>query len=284
MSPSLTHLPHASTRGAIDAHAHVFLRDLPMAAGRRYTPGLDAPLDLYLRALDANGLDHGVLVQPSFLGFDNSYMLDALLVAGGRLRGVAVLDATTPGEEFDRLDALGVVGLRFNLVGDEEATDFASPRWRDLLRHVLRKGWLIELHQHARLARESARALIDAGATLVLDHFGLPDPQRGADDPDWRALIALGETDRLWVKLSASYRCGAHGRDVARACVPILFDALGAHHLMWGSDWPHTRFETRQSYADACACLAAIVPDAAERLAVLRAPAELFRFRRRRDT
>ena len=265
-------------RDAIDAHAHVFLRDLPMAAGRRYTPAADAPLDLYLRELDANAIAFGVLAQPSFLGFDNAYLLACLEAAGGRLRGVAALDSTTPGETFDRLDAAGVVGARLNLIGDDDAPDFAAPDWRAFLGHIRRKGWHIELHQRARLARAPAQALIEAGATLVLDHFALPDPTLGPNDPDWRALLDLGATGRLWVKLSASYRCGPNGRDVARACYRVLRDQLGPDRLMWGSDWPHTRFETRQDYAGACAVFRDIAPDAAERLALLAAPARLFRF------
>nr|CUV26796.1 protein of unknown function [Ralstonia solanacearum] len=38
----------------------------------------DATLPAYLAQLDAHGLSHGVLIQPSFLGVDNSYLLAAL--------------------------------------------------------------------------------------------------------------------------------------------------------------------------------------------------------------
>ena len=62
----------------IDAHAHVFSRALNLAATRRYTPGYDAMLAQYLTHLQNHGLSHGVLVQPSFLGTDNSYLLAAL--------------------------------------------------------------------------------------------------------------------------------------------------------------------------------------------------------------
>jgi hypothetical protein len=59
----------------IDTHAHVFERGLPLANARRYAPGYDAPLSAYLAQLDAHGLSNGVLIQPSFLGTDNSYLL-----------------------------------------------------------------------------------------------------------------------------------------------------------------------------------------------------------------
>lgn len=49
--------------------------------------------------------------------------------------------------------------------------------------------------------------------------------------------------------------------------------------LVWGSDWPHTQFETVASPARALSDLALWIPDAAERAIVLgRTPAQLFRF------
>jgi len=111
-------LPDRSPRvTAVDCHAHVFRRDLPMPDRRRAPAGYDATVDDYLRQLDANGLSHGVLIQPSFLGTDNSYFLKALRAWPKRLRGVVMLDPGTDERTLAELDALGVRGLRLNLVG-----------------------------------------------------------------------------------------------------------------------------------------------------------------------
>ncbi|WP_331316868.1 amidohydrolase family protein [Methylobacterium mesophilicum] len=60
-----------------------------------------------------------------------------------------------------------------------------------------------------------------------------------------------------------------------------LRGAFGARRLLWGSDWPHTQFETKASPAEARRDLDAWVPDPAERRIVLaETPAELFRFDR----
>jgi len=63
----------------IDTHAHVFLKNLPLVPGHRYTITYDASLDQYLAMLDRHGMSNGVLIQPSFLGTDNRYLLSALL-------------------------------------------------------------------------------------------------------------------------------------------------------------------------------------------------------------
>ena len=67
--------------GDFDGHAHVFQAGLPLEPDRRYTPDYTASLKVYLRLLQQNGLDGGLLVQPSFLGTDNAFLLSALEAA-----------------------------------------------------------------------------------------------------------------------------------------------------------------------------------------------------------
>src|SRR3954453_3718265 len=114
---------------AVDTHAHVFTRRLALAGDRRYAPSYDAPAAAYLGMLDRNGMSHGVLVQPSFLGTDNSYLLEALRREPRRLRGIAVVAPETAPNELRRLDRAGVVGLRLNLIGQPDP-DLTNETWR----------------------------------------------------------------------------------------------------------------------------------------------------------
>ena len=52
--------------------------------------------------LDPNGVSHAVLVQPSFLGMDNHYLLDALR-RYPRFRGIAVVQPTIRSMSCERL-------------------------------------------------------------------------------------------------------------------------------------------------------------------------------------
>src|SRR5471032_558554 len=117
MSDSQPHSPiHLPILG-VDSHAHVFSRDLQRVSTSRYSPGYDATLDSYLTHLREQGLSHGVLVQPSFLGTDNQYLLAALQQAPGQLRGVVVVDPGISRQALQQMAALGVVGIRLNLMG-----------------------------------------------------------------------------------------------------------------------------------------------------------------------
>lgn len=265
---------------AIDTHAHVFERGLQLADARRYAPTYDAPLPAYLAQLDAHGVSHGVLVQPSFLGVDNSYLLAALKQAPQRLRGVAVIDPTAPETLLTQMNAEGIVGIRLNLIGAADP-QLKSPVWQAALARLHALGWHVELHVEARRLPALLQPLLEAQVSVVVDHFGRPDPALGVDDPGFAALLAAGRSRRVWVKISGAYRNGTNGRGeaIAQAAMPRLKDALGLDRLVWGSDWPHTQFESQIDYDKMWAFAGVLLPSAADRKQVLvDTPAQLFRF------
>jgi predicted TIM-barrel fold metal-dependent hydrolase len=261
----------------IDTHAHVFHRGLRLADARRYAPAYDAPLELYLQQLDQNGMTHGVLVQPSFLGTDNSYLVDSIRAANGRLRGIAVVDPAMSANELSTLDKAGVVGIRLNLVG-KPLPDLRTPEWAALLAEVRRLNWQVEVQRGAGDLAMLVPPLLDNGVQVVLDHFALPDPKLGVSDPGFAALLKLAASKTLWIKISGAYRNGPEGEAFAKQAYLMLRQSFGLNRLLWGSDWPHTQFESSQTYAKSRAFLDELVPDAAERAEVLASPKALFRF------
>lgn len=272
-------MPHPPVQ-AIDCHAHVFHRGLPMPDKRRAPSGYDAPLSAYLQQLDSHGMSHGVLVQPSFLGTDNRYLVDCLRQQPQRLRGVAVVDTTVDAAELDSLAQAGIVGIRLNLVGLPNP-DLRDPAWVRLLGLVRRLGWQVEVHQSAGALQGVVDPLLDAGLRVVVDHFGRPDAALGVDDPGFQYLLERGRSRQVWVKLSGAYRNGSHGVGEATAlrAVPLLQASFGLDRLLWGSDWPHTLFEQTTFYSAEREALNRWLPSAADRQRVLwDTPTALFGF------
>lgn len=264
----------------MDSHAHVFARGLKLAGARRYAPSYDADLAMYLHECDAVNISHGVLVQPSFLGTDNSYLLDALRAQPKRLRGIAVVEPSASDATLTTLNASGIVGLRLNLIG-ARIPDLAAPSWRELLGHLATMDWQVELHTEARNLKALLPALLLAGVNVVVDHFGRPDPGLGVRDPGFKYLLAMASTGRVWVKLSGAYRNGTNGigEATAVAAMPLLCDSFGVRRLLWGSDWPHTQFEETAGFAQSRTLLDIWLTNPAERHAVLsETPRQLFRF------
>lgn len=261
----------------IDTHAHAFKHGLKLASVVRYVPKYEATGEQYLEQLDAHGVRYGVLIQPSFLGTDNSYLLACLALNRDRLRGVAVVDPSVPTDELLRLSDAGVVGVRLNLIG-LPLPDLNLPVWRAHLETLARLDWQVEVQckapEHALLAPR----LIDAGVTLVVDHFGLPNPKDGPDDAAYETLLALGASRRLWIKLSAPYRLGPDAMPFAQKLYAKLKERVGLDRLLWGSDWPNTQFEATEDFAGNRGFLDRLAPDPAERAQILAGGKQLFRF------
>jgi len=267
---------------AIDCHAHVFTRALPMPDRRRAPEGYDATPEDYLRQLDANGMSHGVLVQPSFLGTDNNYLMAALRRHPDRFRGIAVIDNNASPDDLQVMQNAGVVGIRLNLVG-LPTPDFSSPAWRVLLDDLKQRRWQVEVHRSAGELQSAIDPLLAAGLNVVVDHFGRLDAKLGVDDPGFRYLLSLGTSRQVWVKLSAAYRNGKDGQGEATAIatMPLLRAAFGLDRLVWGSDWPHTLFEKTESYWTERQLLDQWLPIPTDRQVVLRdTPSRLFAFNR----
>ncbi|WP_053144959.1 amidohydrolase [Pseudomonas sp. P97.38] len=265
----------------IDSHAHVFSRELALVAARRYTPDYDATLAQYLDHLHAHGLSHGVLVQPSFLGTDNRYLLAALRQAPEQLRGVVVLERGVSRAELQDMARAGVVGVRLNLMG-QALPDFREAAWKDFFAHIAELDWHVELHRHVEDLPELIRQLLPLGIRLVVDHFGRPDARLGLGQPGFAELMALGASGQVWMKVSGIYRLAGTDRqnlEFAQAALAVLEQRFGPQRLVWGSDWPHTQHEEHVGFETVMAQLRGLECSASLMQALMvQAPQALFKF------
>ena len=265
----------ANSLAGIDTHAHVFMRDLPLAQERRYEPDYDATLDDYLEQLDTQGLGGGVLVQPSFYGTDNGFLLDCVATWPERLRGVVVVDPGISARELRSLRERGAVGIRINLIGVRRP-DLADPAWQLFLRTVADVGLHVEVQATSTDWTVLMPPLLASGANIVVDHFGRPSAKLGAEDPGFQAILRAAQTGRVWVKMSGPYR---FGYEAAAACARLLAAEPGPERLLWGSDWPWTQFEKQFDYAQSMEWLFDWLPTLRQRWAVLRdTPQMLYQF------
>ncbi|MBY4555636.1 amidohydrolase family protein [Rhodococcus fascians] len=218
----------------VDTHAHAFRRGLELSTTRRYTPDYDATVEEYLLELDANGIDRGVLVQPSFLGSDNSYLLDCLAQNPARLRGVVVVDPEQD-LDFDQLHEQGVRGVRLNLIWIE-VPELERPSWRGLGRRMEQLGWHLEVQARGGQWADLAPRLASWPSQVVIDHLGLPSAgdSRAAD-----LIIEVGCLAHVWTKVSAPYRS-----EDAEAALGKYLEMRGTENLLFGTDWPFTKHES----------------------------------------
>ena len=233
--------------GDIDAHVHVWTADLeryPLKPDFR--PEFMRPPTFTSRELfaqtRANDVGRVVLIQMSFYGYDNSYMLDTMEAHPGVFSSVAVIDAENkPRETMLALKERGVRGFRI------------QPRNRSDL-GWLERGGMAEMWKVGAEAGLSLCALLNPEflpsvdvmcekfprTRVVIDHFGRVGIDGEIRSRDLDRLCALSRHDNVYVKVSAFYALGAK-RTPYHDLIPMIdrvVKCFGPQRLMWASDCP----------------------------------------------
>jgi 2-pyrone-4,6-dicarboxylate lactonase len=233
--PTFAVPPHA-----VDAHCHVFgpAARFPFSPARKYTP-CDAGKEQLFALRDFLGFERNVIVQATCHGSDNRAMEDALLTAGDRARGVALVETNVSDDELKRLDAAGVRGVRFNFL--RRLVD-SSPRdqFMQVARRVADLGWHVVVYFEAPDLDDLRPFLTSLPTEVIVDHMGRPDVRGGVDGPEFAKFLRLMENEKFWIKVSGPERLTVAGPpydDIvpfARRLVETCPD-----RVLWGTDWPH---------------------------------------------
>jgi predicted TIM-barrel fold metal-dependent hydrolase len=227
--------------GAIDVHNHIVgpQSKYPMYEKRTYTPPEASVAQL--RSLRTQlGVARNVIVQPSFYGFDNSCLVDALKELGTSARGVAVVPLDVSDAELKRLAAAGVTGVRLNLatfgITDPKAAADAihsfAPRFVAL-------GWHIQVNTNLPVVDGLAPLIGDVKVPVVFDHIANAEAEKGVNQKGFGALVELVKARNTYVKLSAPYNLSKRDdwADVTPLAKALI--AAGPDRMLWGTNWPH---------------------------------------------
>ncbi|MBY0408844.1 MAG: amidohydrolase family protein [Burkholderiaceae bacterium] len=231
---------------AWDTHVHVFDAAAPVQAGH-YQPA-HRPIERIEAEAAHLGVGHLVLVQPSVYGTDNRVLLHALEQSCGRHRGVVVVDAHITDAALSTMHALGVRGVRFNLVSP---LGNSAAALRTLAPRLHALGWHVQWYANADQLALIADLHAQNGLPCVLDHLAGLHAGIPSSDPAWQALAMLA-SQGAWVKLSGWYRLQSQAPyGTLHANLARVAAMVGDQRLVWGSDWPHTAFaaDAMPSYA-----------------------------------
>lgn len=228
-----------------DCHAHIYEK-VTAIPDARYVPSAPAPLKKWLEHQRRNAIKGGVIVQVSFLGTDNSELCAALAKLDLKcFAGVAVVPLDVCDDTLNQLVLAGVRGVRWNLVRGKDVPDLASPKAQAFFGKLRQHNLHLEVHlEGPRLGPVLAR-MTDQGVRIVIDHFGLPSEPNPKEDPLIMATESLTDTSSLYYKFSAHYRSPFD----LTAHASALLSQLRGHHIVWGSDWPHTQYETTADFS-----------------------------------
>jgi predicted TIM-barrel fold metal-dependent hydrolase len=232
----------------LDAHVHVWTDDFaryplsPNVTPRDMAVARFLPEDLFAHA-HRSGVRRFLLIQMSYYGTDNRYMLDVIRNAPDVFRGIAVVDPQSSGcdEEMRRLKALGVRGFR---IAHTSGSPTIWPENRSLdkmfdcaARERLAICPLINPEAVPSLSNMCARF---PETPVVVDHLARIGMAHSIIDEHVAGLCSLARYPEVRVKISAFYALGEK-RPPHLDLMPLIrriFEAYGARRLMWGSDCP----------------------------------------------
>ena len=233
--------------GAVDAHCHVFGPGsvFPYAPERKYTP-VDAPKEKLFALRDFLGFERNVIVQATCHGADNRALVDALLAADDRARGVATIRPGVTRSELAEMHAAGVRGVRFNFVrrlADPKPDEY----YRGLVDLIAEFGWHIVIYFEAADLAERWELFTRLPTVIVVDHMGRPDVTQPVDGRRFALFRRLmHEHQNVWAKLSGAERLSVSGPPGYDDFVPFARDIAETFpdRVIWGTDWPHPNMKS----------------------------------------
>ena len=254
----------ASEVGFVDAHVHVWPKvsdDYPLASEYKpndVVPNSFTPSELF-NTCRPSFVQRVVLIQMSFFGFDNRYMLDSIAQYPKYLAGVAIVDhqAKDVAEVMTNLRAKGVRGYRLYANAANVAGWGSTPGIHTMFSAAAQTNQSICL-----LSDPEALPGIDAmmakypDTTVVIDHFSRIGMKGDVSKSDLENLCRLARFRNVYVKTSAFYALGSK-KSPYKDLLPMirtLRDAFGAKRLMWGSDCPY-QVQAPHTYGDSIALI-----------------------------
>jgi predicted TIM-barrel fold metal-dependent hydrolase len=234
----------------IDAHVHVWTPDTahyPLAAGfkkENMEPPSFTPEELFKHTKPA-GVTLVNLIQMSFYGFDNRYMLDMIALHPDVFKGTAVVDplAEAPERHMAELAKKGVRAFRIH----PRLSKLPPARWLETIgyeamfataaKQKLALSCLIDPDGLAEVDRMCRKF---PGATVIVDHLARIGADGTIRNADVASLCALATHQRIFVKVGAFYALGKKEppyTDLA-PLVQKVVKAFGARRCMWESDSP----------------------------------------------
>ena len=269
--------------GATDTHFHIFgpMAQYGFSEQRIYTPP-DALLADWQRLASALGVMRGVIVQPSVYGTDNRVTLANLKVMKNQWRAVVVVEDSITDRELEAMHALGVRGIRFNVV-DVATEKGVLPMHlvRGIAERIAPLGWHVQFLMHVDDYPDLEKMFDGFPTDIVVDHFGYMKASKGAQDPNFQSFLRLLKGGRCWCKFTGAYRISTHDMPYADV-TPLAHAIIDANpdRVVWGTDWPHPKHEgAMPNDGEMCNRLLDWIPDAAIRDKVLAYnPARLYSF------
>lgn len=230
----------------VDTHCHV-------------SPAWYEPVESLLHQMDANGVEHAVLVQMHGQT-SNEYQFECVRRFPDRLASVVLVDTESPNAvpELKRLAERGACGVRLPATARSPGEDPLAI-WREAAQLGLP---VTSGGRSAGFASEAFAQLVQAlpDLAVIIEHLGSSNAPDGEPAPYEirRQVFDLSRFSNVYIKVHGLGEFCTRALPVAepfpfeKPIPPLLemaCEAFGAGRMMWGSDYPPV--SAREGYRNA---------------------------------
>lgn len=228
----------------IDTHTHIWDNLNFPNMENRYIPDYLFTNNNLEDIMQKYNIQKAVLIQPSFLGNDNSLILKTIRGNKKKYRGVIVIDDFYNCQNLESLltnyNNLGIKGIRFNLL-EKELPNFKQKKYCMLFSLLVQLNWHLEIHANENDICTLLKDFNNNKLKIVFDHFARPQNEKYSKE----FISLLNSNINIYIKLSGTYRFNNYP---ITPYVNTLLEILGKSKLLWGSDCPFTKFEDKWEY------------------------------------
>lgn len=221
-----------------DVHFHIIDPKYPLDRNNGFLPDAYTAPD-YLEELKRLHIDPvgGVVVSGSFQGYHQEYFKAAFDALGENYVGITQVKSDMSDQELDKLNQLGIRGIRFNIFRGLTVTPNEMKQLSD--RVYDRLGWSTEFYLDLSKADDETVNLIKSCHKASVDHLGMMKCTDKLKD-----LLSAG----VPVRVTGFGRIQYSRLDLVKL-LPDLYQE-NPDGLMFGTDLPSTRARYRFATQD----------------------------------
>lgn len=245
----------AAGRLVIDTHVEVWTIDEKFPfnhpeAGAKLKVDMAAPIENQVEQMRDFGLRYGVLINPRYFGWDNSYIAHCLKTHPKLFVAHGLIDPLDP-KVAEKLrywvKEHGFQGMRFSPIYHPKSTWLNStdryPLWREAEELGAVFNFYIAPHQMPMLEDMAGRF---PGVKIIVDHAGKPDLTAKDCWPEFRKMFRLKRFPQVWISNSEPYEMSETKRYPYEDTWPFykaIYEEFGGKQLVWGTGYPRPRWE-----------------------------------------
>jgi predicted TIM-barrel fold metal-dependent hydrolase len=231
-------------KGAWDCHFHLFgpTHLYPFDPASPYVSDDRLP-ETFFDLQKTLGFEKGVLISGGGYGRDTKHLVDTLTHHSNRLRGIIWANDDIENQKIAELNQIGVRGIRF--ISEKRHGGLPVFSKQLSIKVFEQAQWQVHFYPCADLMEYASR-LLEIPNPVVLDHFAHLDPREGLDHLNFKTLLKMIDSGKVWVKLSGPMRSSHLSypyQDINPYAKALI--EYAPERMIWGSDWPHVNMRNQ---------------------------------------